>query len=382
MVQTTESRTWSRHALRPFLVSRLTDVLLSPSLALHLNSSSRPRSSFTLNLTMNTARVEPDLATLSLKDQDNRDPSVTIVPPSPTVPTPASGMVAIAAAENENGPAQPVAFDPAQQQQQQQQQVPSAPPSINSRSSGTGRSHVLTEIPSAYDLLPTPPPTAKNHSSNKLGIARSIDSSSSHSSEAPPSSSGHSSLHHESKHRFERLPNGTHCHNLSAPKRHQFLSSQVRRFKELLEGKKNDKEDHHHDHIKREAMEHPLSLMKEKMQDFEGDSHSPSPNNRKKLTVKEEFSEKYGELQQVVGRGAFGTVRLSIKKNPETGEESVYAIKVRKQHALRALFLLCSRQFVSSCLTRVHTMCVNSFFLSPRSSSTTTTNPKNHICDD
>lgn len=236
---------------------------------------------------MDTATPEPDLAPLSLKD--NVGPAAP--PPLITVST---GMAAIAVAEND-GPAQLVAPEtPPAQQPEQQNEIASAATSIRSRTSG--RSHVLAEIPSAYDLLPTAP--AKNG-------ARSIDSS---SSDGAPSSSGHSSVN-ESKHRFERLPDGSHRHNLSAPKRHQFLSSQVRRFRDLLEGRK-DKEEHHHNflhlghHIKREVMEHPLSLMKEKIPDFEGEAHlSPASSNNKKLTVKEEFLQKYGDLQQVVGRG-------------------------------------------------------------------------------
>ncbi|GJJ72806.1 hypothetical protein EMPS_05164 [Entomortierella parvispora] len=259
---------------------------------------------------------EPTLAPLSLKDN--------IGPAAPLLITVPTGMVAIAAAENENGPAQLVTSDASSSQQlqpQPQSEVSSAAPSIKSRASG--RRHILAEIPSAFDLLPTAP--GKN-------AARSIDSS---SSDAAPSSSGHSSVN-ESKHRFERLPHGSHRHNLSAPKRHQFLFSQVRRFRELLDVKK-DKEDHHHNllhlghHIKREAMEHPLSLMKEKIHDFEGESHL-APGSKKKQTVKEEFLQKYGDLQQVVGRGTFGTVRLSVKKNPETGDETVFAIKEFKHN--------------------------------------------------
>ena len=237
---------------------------------------------------MDIATPEPTLAPLSLKD--NVDPAA----PPPLI-TASSGMVAIAAAENDDGPAQPPTSEASPAQQPlRQNDVSSAATSVKSRT--TDRSHFLAEIPSAYDLLPTTP--AKNG-------ARSIDSS---SSDAAPSSSGHSSVN-ESKHRLERLPSGSHRHNLSAPKRHQFLSSQVRRFRDLLDGKK-EKEEHHHQflhhghHIKREVMEHPLSLMKEKIHDFEGESHlASSPSGKKKQTVKEEFLQKYGDLQQVVGRG-------------------------------------------------------------------------------
>ncbi|KAF9571008.1 serine/threonine-protein kinase HAL4/sat4 [Mortierella alpina] len=186
------------------------------------------------------------------------------------------------------------------------QELPQRPHSASSTQSKSGgrRTRMLAEIPSAHDL---------------------------YASSATSSETGHSSSRssvNEAKHRFERLPNGGHRHNLCAPKRHQFLTTQVRRLRDLLDGKK-DKEGHGHGHgnghghhIKREVLEHPLSLVYEKMHDLEGDHHSP-----KKKTVKEEFMQKYGELSSVVGKGAFGTVRLAVKKHPEIGEETICAVK-------------------------------------------------------
>ncbi|KAF9114471.1 serine/threonine-protein kinase HAL4/sat4 [Mortierella sp. AM989] len=154
------------------------------------------------------------------------------------------------------------------------------------------------------------------------------------SSETTPSSAGSSII--ESKHRFEILPNGSHRHHLSAPKRHQFLSNQVRWLKELLEGKKDKEENTTPPHsqgphqLKAEVFENPLSLLNERYQNLDADqTGSPAPSNRRKYSLKSDFVQKYGELQQqVVGKeGAFGTVRLSIKRNPETGEENVYAVK-------------------------------------------------------
>ncbi|KAG0001314.1 serine/threonine-protein kinase HAL4/sat4 [Modicella reniformis] len=202
---------------------------------------------------------------------------------------------------------------------------------------------MLAEIPSVYDLHASGSP-----SPNK-------------SRSASPSDTGSSSARsftNESKHRFEKLPNGGHRHHLSAPKRHQFLAKQVRRLRGFLDGMKekdNEKEGHdhghgHHDivhgqghgngdgdghgnHINRELLEHPLSLLMERIDDFEADHHNPNNNVKKKHGVKEDFVQKYGDLQHVVGRGAFGTVRLSIKKDSKTGEEVVFAIKEFKhQH--------------------------------------------------
>ncbi|KAF9581557.1 hypothetical protein BGW38_001386, partial [Lunasporangiospora selenospora] len=210
----------------------------------------------------------------------------------------------------------------------------SRPSSAVSSVSGQGRgqrSYMMPEIPSAADLFTAAPGggTSGARATSRFSHSKShsVDSSGS------VRSSGHSSVN-ESKHRFERLPNGAHRHNLSAPKRHQFLSNQVRRLKELLEGGKREKDDDRHQpspqqghHLSREFFEHPLSLLNEKIKDFEDDvRHSPG-GGKKNHSLKDNFEAKYGDLQQVVGKGAFGTVRLSIKKNPETGEEAVFAIK-------------------------------------------------------
>lgn len=205
--------------------------------------------------------------------------------------------------------------------------------SPNSRSPNN-RTRALAEIPSAMDLYVGSSP--KNRS------AASSDTA---------SSSGRSSTN-ENKHRFERLPNGGHRHHLCAPKRHQFLANQIRRFRDFLDERKDkhkDKEgherkhDHHqgdgrgnghgngHEHhqINHELLEHPLSLLIEKIDDFEAGHHVPSI---KQHSVKDDFVEKYGDLQHVVGRGAFGTVRLSIKKDAGTGDEVIFAIKEVKHN--------------------------------------------------
>ncbi|KAF9347100.1 serine/threonine-protein kinase HAL4/sat4 [Mortierella sp. AD094] len=200
----------------------------------------------------------------------------------------------------------------------------------------SNRSRMLAEIPSAYDLY-------SGASDGKRSATPSVKSlSAGYSSDNTAPSSGRSSGK-ESKVRFEKLPNGGHRHNLSAPKRHQYLTKQVRRLRELLEGKK-DKEgkkdghghEHEHEHghaINPDVFNHPLSLLNEKIKEFEGDHlYHHSLSSKKKHSLRDEFMEKYGDLQQVVGKGAFGTVRLSIKKDPATGGEVVFAIKEFKHN--------------------------------------------------
>jgi protein-serine/threonine kinase len=41
---------------------------------------------------------------------------------------------------------------------------------------------------------------------------------------------------------------------------------------------------------------------------------------------------KWGSCQQVIGKGAFGVVRLARKTNPKTGQVEFYAVKVNKNN--------------------------------------------------
>ncbi|KAG0085545.1 hypothetical protein BGZ93_008626, partial [Podila epicladia] len=125
------------------------------------------------------------------------------------------------------------------------------------------------------------------------------------SSDTGPSSANSSVI--ESRIRYERLPNGSHRHHLSAPKRQQFLSNQVRRLRELLDGKREreDSQTASHHHLHPEVFEHPLSLLNEKYQNMETEQNcqgAASPSLQRRNTVKKGFVTKYGELQQVIGK--------------------------------------------------------------------------------
>ncbi|KAF9420292.1 serine/threonine-protein kinase HAL4/sat4 [Podila epigama] len=195
---------------------------------------------------------------------------------------------------------------------------PVSPPQASSQTHSQGssnhtrqKSHTRnTHIPSTVDLHP---PSAAN--------SRSTSPSRTPSVPLTPI---------ESKHRFEVLPNGSHVHHLSAPKREQFLMHQMRRVWELLEGKK-DKGHHQrqHHHGRQDAMEDPLSLFNKKLHDIDGNRPSTpeSTHSHKKHSVEDDFVSKYGELHNVIGKGACGVIRLAVKKNPETGEEINTAVK-------------------------------------------------------
>ncbi|KAF9271549.1 serine/threonine-protein kinase HAL4/sat4, partial [Mortierella alpina] len=195
-------------------------------------------------------------------------------------------------------------------------------PGTNTTRGRTGRSksQLMAEIPSTSETYAPAGPSSASPSSWSIA-----------SSDTGPSSA---SSVIESRIRFERLANGSHRHHLSAPKRQQFLSNQVRRLRELLDGKR-ERDDPQHNHLhaqaqlKPEVFQHPLSLLNEKYQDLDTEqSGSPvSTSRRRQHNVKTDFVQKYGELQQVIGKGAFGTVRMSVRRHPESLEEQIFAVK-------------------------------------------------------
>ena len=113
--------------------------------------------------------------------------------------------------------------------------------------------------------------------------------------------------------RFNMHQDGTHDHHLKSEKRQEKLGDM---FKNMLMGKKKDGE--HHDH--------QLSLMSSWVEQVKNEKvasdEKGGPNCADTLV------EKYGKCHEVVGRGAFGIVRISHKadqKDPR--KEQLYAIK-------------------------------------------------------
>ena len=112
--------------------------------------------------------------------------------------------------------------------------------------------------------------------------------------------------------RFTIHQEGTHEHMLKSEKRQEKLSDM---FRNMLIGKKKD--EHH---------EHQLSLMSSWVEQVKSekvaDDEKGGPNCAHTLV------EKYGKCHEVVGRGAFGIVRISHKadmKDPR--KEQLYAVK-------------------------------------------------------
>jgi len=115
--------------------------------------------------------------------------------------------------------------------------------------------------------------------------------------------------------RFEQYDDGTHAHFLKSVKRQEKLSGMLAK---ILGGSRKDSEDG----------EQQLSLMHNWVdqlrleKDFLAKDAKGGPNNTANLV------EKYGKCQEIVGRGAFGIVRISHKPDPEKPDrELLYAVK-------------------------------------------------------
>ncbi|KAF2160695.1 hypothetical protein M409DRAFT_70236 [Zasmidium cellare ATCC 36951] len=118
-----------------------------------------------------------------------------------------------------------------------------------------------------------------------------------------------------SQRRFWFEEDGEHYHFLKGAKRQDKLSDMLR---EMLGGKKKDN-----------VGEQPLSLMsdwvdqvkREKAHAAEAKEKKNGPNNTASLV------QKYGKCHEIVGRGAFGIVRIAHKSDPDSKAEQLYAVK-------------------------------------------------------
>lgn len=117
--------------------------------------------------------------------------------------------------------------------------------------------------------------------------------------------------------RFEVLPDGTHEHHLKSTKRQEKLSDMLR---DMLVGKK--KEDHG------AGEEQQLSLMSTWVDQLKTERERLAVEKKGGPNATHTLVEKYGKCQEIVGRGAFGIVRISHKTDPKDSKvEQLYAVK-------------------------------------------------------
>lgn len=113
--------------------------------------------------------------------------------------------------------------------------------------------------------------------------------------------------------RFEMHEDGTHTHILRSTKRNEKLSDMLR---DMLGGKKKE-----HDHEDKQ-----LSLMSNWVDQLRSEKESLASEKKGGPNATANLVEKYGKCQEIVGRGAFGIVRISHKQD-SAGHEMLYAVK-------------------------------------------------------
>ncbi|KAF2012708.1 Pkinase-domain-containing protein [Aaosphaeria arxii CBS 175.79] len=119
--------------------------------------------------------------------------------------------------------------------------------------------------------------------------------------------------------RFWTNDDATHEHHLKVAKRQEKLSDM---FQNLMLGKKKEG---HND-------EQPLSLMSNWVDVMRNEKEKLAEQKNSANNTSQTLVQKYGKCQEVVGRGAFGIVRVAHKtdaKDPK--REQLYAVKEFKQ---------------------------------------------------
>ncbi|MCJ1373565.1 serine/threonine-protein kinase HAL4/sat4 [Loxospora ochrophaea] len=116
--------------------------------------------------------------------------------------------------------------------------------------------------------------------------------------------------------RFDVHPDGTHQHFLKSTKRQEKLSDMLR---DMLGGKKKEEP---------AADEQQLSLMSTWVDQLKTEREKLASDKKGGPNSTATLVEKYGKCQEIVGRGAFGIVRISHKTNPKDSKtEQLYAVK-------------------------------------------------------
>lgn len=117
--------------------------------------------------------------------------------------------------------------------------------------------------------------------------------------------------------RFELLPDGIHEHYLKSARRQEKLSDMLR---DMLGGKKKE-HDGREDDQQLSLMSNWVDQLKNERDKLAADKKG-GPNSTATLV------QKYGKCQEIIGRGAFGIVRISHKADPKDSKnEQLYAVK-------------------------------------------------------
>lgn len=169
------------------------------------------------------------------------------------------------------------------------------------------------EEPDTEEALAKPVrPTHPSRQSSQTDKARAVGNVSRTGSDAKRSKEGEPTLP-QSK-RFWIDEEGNHNHQLRSAKRQEKLTDMVRDF---LGGKKKE---HHEDQN--------LSLMANWVDQIKNEKNKMASDKKDGPNGTATLVQKYGKCQEIVGRGAFGIVRIAHKTDPnDSRQEQLYAVK-------------------------------------------------------
>ncbi|KAI4285227.1 MAG: hypothetical protein L6R38_000833 [Xanthoria sp. 2 TBL-2021] len=123
--------------------------------------------------------------------------------------------------------------------------------------------------------------------------------------------------HDSAYRRFEMHEDGSHEHHLKSAKRQEKLSDMLR---DMLGGKKREEHAGHE--------EQQLSLMSTWVDQLKNEREKLASDKKGGPNATATLVQKYGKCQEIVGRGAFGIVRISHKPDPRDSRiEQLYAVK-------------------------------------------------------
>ncbi|KAL9095997.1 MAG: hypothetical protein Q9163_006470 [Psora crenata] len=202
--------------------------------------------------------------------------------------------------------------------------------------------HRLTRMFSAQGKLPKDPEPVRDSGASDTDSSGKATSATprsagppsrrqSHSDRRPPSSNEHdggrrasaANIRKEQKEaeymqkRFELLPDGTHQHILKSGRRQEKLSDMLR---EMLGGRRKEEN----------APDDPqqLSLMSTWVDQLRNERDKLAADKKGGPNSTATLVQKYGKCQEIVGRGAFGIVRISHKTDPKDNKtEQLFAVK-------------------------------------------------------
>ncbi|KAM5468750.1 serine/threonine-protein kinase HAL4/sat4 [Microsporum audouinii] len=125
--------------------------------------------------------------------------------------------------------------------------------------------------------------------------------------------------------RFEILADGTHKHTLKSARRQEKLSDMLRDI--IGAGKKKD-DAHAHAHPAQADDQQQLSLVSTWVDQLKNEKEKMAADKKGGPNSTASLVDKYGKCHEIVGRGAFGIVRISHKIDPKDSKtEHVYAVK-------------------------------------------------------